>query len=71
MRKEVVRKAESQPSQELDIRKIMEDFHKEEGSSSRRKGTFKIDKLFEEALDTILRTRGQSGGSKRLTAKRG
>jgi hypothetical protein len=35
----------------------MEDFQKAEESSSHRNGTFKIDKPFEEALDTILKAK--------------
>ncbi len=41
----------------LDVAKVMEDFQKSEDSSSHRYGTFKIDKPFEEALDTVLRAR--------------
>lgn len=44
-------------SNRLDVEKILEDFDKEEKSKSHRKGTFKIDKPFEEALDTILKAK--------------
>ena len=41
----------------LDVAKVIEDFKKSEESSSHRNGTFKIEKPFEEALDTILKTK--------------
>jgi len=41
----------------LDVAKVMEDFQKAEESSSRRNGTFKIEKPFEEALETILKSK--------------
>jgi hypothetical protein len=39
----------------LNVAKVVEDFQKSEDSSSRRKGTLKIDAPLEKALDTILR----------------
>jgi hypothetical protein len=44
-------------SERLDVQKVMEDFQREEESSPRRKDAFKIDKPFEEALDTILNSK--------------
>jgi hypothetical protein len=41
----------------LDVGKVIADFQKAECSSSHRKGTFKIDKALEQALDTILKTK--------------
>jgi hypothetical protein len=37
----------------------MQEFQKAEGSPSHRKGTFKIDKPFEEALDIVLKAKPQ------------
>ena len=41
----------------LDVGKVMEDFKKVEESSGHRNGTFKIEKPFEEALETILKSK--------------
>jgi hypothetical protein len=40
----------------LDVDKVIKDFEEQESSSStHRNGTFKIDKPFDEALNTILK----------------
>lgn len=41
----------------LNVAKVMEDFEKSSESSSHHKGTFKMEKAFEEALDTILKAK--------------
>jgi hypothetical protein len=41
----------------LDIEGIMSEFQKSEESSSHRNGSFKIEKPFDEALDTILKSK--------------
>ena len=41
----------------LDVAKVMEDFQREEESPSHRKGAFKIERPFDEALDTILKAK--------------
>ena len=48
----------------LDIKRIVEDFERAEGSSGHRRGTFKIDAPFEKALDTILKAKPQPKKSK-------
>lgn len=53
-------KPKRKPNEQLDVVKVMEDFQKTEESSSHRNGTFKIDKPFEEALETILKSRPNS-----------
>lgn len=45
-------------SHALPVKRILSEFEKEENSSSsRRKGTFKIPASFEDALDTILKSK--------------
>jgi hypothetical protein len=44
----------------LNIERVIEEFQKAEDSSPHRKGTFKIEKPFEEALDTILKVKPES-----------
>jgi hypothetical protein len=44
----------------LNITKVLEDFQTAEESTAHRKGTFKIDKPFEEALGTILKAKPES-----------
>ena len=44
-------------NQNLDIKKIVNDFQCEEKSPSHRKGTFKIDKPFDEALNVVLKVK--------------
>lgn len=39
------------------VEKVLSEFQTEEQSSSHRKGLFKIEKPFEEAVDTILKSR--------------
>jgi hypothetical protein len=58
-------KLRRKPSEPLDVAKVMEDFQKAEDSPSHRNGTFKIDKPFEEALDTILQAKPESKASKK------
>jgi len=41
----------------LDVGKVMKEFREAEEFSTHRKGTFKIDKPFEEALETLLRSK--------------
>ena len=41
------------------VGKVMEDFQKAEESPFDRSGTFKIEKPFDEALDTILKIKLQ------------
>jgi hypothetical protein len=53
----------------LDVAKVMEDFQKAEESSSGRNGTFKIDKPFDEALDTILKAKPEPKAHKQLLDK--
>ena len=45
------------PRERLNIGKVLTDFQKAEESSSHRKGTFKIDAPFEQALKTILKAK--------------
>jgi hypothetical protein len=42
---------------DLNVAKVLEDFRKAEESTAHRKGTFKIDKPFDEALDIILKAK--------------
>lgn len=44
-------------SPKLDIAKVIEEFKKSEETAAHRNGTFKIEKPFDEALDTILRVK--------------
>jgi hypothetical protein len=48
----------------LDVAKVMEDFQKAEESPTRRKGAFKIDKPFDEALDIILKAKPEHKATK-------
>jgi hypothetical protein len=41
----------------LDVARVVEDFQRQEESSSHREGTFKIDKPFEEALNSLLKAK--------------
>ncbi len=41
----------------LDVAKVMEDFQKDEESSSGRNGTFKIDATFDDALRKIVKAK--------------
>jgi hypothetical protein len=47
----------SRKTNDLNIAKVMADFQEVEDSPSHRKGTFKIDKPFDEALRTILKAK--------------
>ena len=42
-------------NEDLNIEKVMDDFEKVEKLPLHRKGTFKIDKPFEQALETIIK----------------
>jgi hypothetical protein len=44
-------------SERLNVAKILNEFQKSEGALPHRKGTFRIDKPFEEALNTIVKTK--------------
>jgi hypothetical protein len=44
----------------LDVAKVMEDFQKSEKASSRRNGTFKIDRPFEDALNVIVKAKPET-----------
>jgi hypothetical protein len=41
----------------LNVRKVLEEFQEAESKKSHRRGTFKIDKPFEEALDSLLKAK--------------
>ena len=41
----------------LSVRKVLEQFDEVERSSAHRKGTFKIDMPFEDALQTVLKAK--------------
>jgi hypothetical protein len=41
----------------LSVKKVLSEFQKAENSPGRRKGTFKIDAPFEDALDRILKAK--------------
>jgi len=43
-------------SNTLNVEKLMDELQKEEATHTHRKGTFKVDKTFEEAIDTLRRT---------------
>ncbi len=45
----------------LSLQKVLGDFRKTEESPAHRKGTFKIDARFEEALNTIPKVKPQPG----------
>jgi hypothetical protein len=51
----------------LNVEKILKDFQKSEESNGHRRGTFKIGKPFDEALNTILKARNGNTHSKRRT----
>jgi len=48
-------KTQKSRTDSLDVAKVMKEFQEAEESTAHRKGTFKIEKPFEEALDTILK----------------
>ena len=48
----------------LNVEKIIEEFEKSEQTSGHRNGTFKIEKPFDEALDTILKVKPGLGKDK-------
>lgn len=50
----------------LNVRKVVKDFQREEAVSSHRKGTFKIDKPFDEGLKAILKAKPQTGKSSKI-----
>jgi hypothetical protein len=50
-------RSQKKVDERLNVPKIMGDFQKLEESSGHRKGTFNIEKPFEEALDTILKAK--------------
>jgi hypothetical protein len=41
----------------LNVQKVLQEFEEAEREKTHRKGTFRIDRPFEEALDTLLRPR--------------
>jgi len=49
----------------LDVEKHIDEFHKEEATRTRRTGAIKIERPFEEALGTSLKTKA----SKKLSSK--
>lgn len=51
--------------EDLNIEKILTEFQEVENTRGHRKGTFKIDKSFNEALDTILKAKPESKASKK------
>ena len=53
------RRSQIRTDNRLDIPKVLEEFEREEESSPHRKDAFKIDKPFDEALDTILKSHSQ------------
>jgi hypothetical protein len=50
-------KPKRKSNEPLNVEKVMEDFQREEESSSHRNGTFKIEAQFEDALETIMRAK--------------
>lgn len=50
----------------LEVANVMEGFQKSEESSSHRNGTFKIEKPFDEAIDTILPRRTKTNPSRKV-----
>jgi hypothetical protein len=50
---------------DLNVAEVVEQFHKEENSPTHRNGTFKIDKPFEDAIETILKVRPGTNPHKR------
>jgi len=44
----------------LDVGKVMEEFKKSEEASSRRNGTFKIDRPFDDALNVIVKAKPET-----------
>jgi hypothetical protein len=57
--------AQTRKTRNLNISKVLSDFTEYEKSPKGRKGTFKINKPFEEAIDAILRAKPTSVKSKR------
>ena len=51
--------------QQLNMKQLLEKFKEQEESSVRRKGTFKIDTPFEEAVKSILKAKPHPKKSKR------
>ena len=51
-------------TKDLDVKKVMQEFQKVEESMAHRNGTFKIDKPFEKALDTILKAKPEPNKAK-------
>lgn len=49
----------------LDLKKVLKQFHEYEESSGHRKGTFKIDAPFDEALKKILKAKPKPKKSKK------
>jgi hypothetical protein len=47
----------AKPKNALDVDKLMSEFQEAEKSTSHHKGTFKIEKPFDDALDTTLKSK--------------
>jgi len=49
----------------INVKKIIDEFQKDEGTPSKRKGTFKINSRFEEAMKSILKAKPERTNRKR------